>query len=108
MIDILAQTKQIGLIYGIGSSVAVSGLILWVIKMQIQKVVKHVDDRTAHLDPANPLVKEELYKIETDNIKADIKENKNSVKAIHQRIDELNSSMVDNTKTILNAINDKK
>lgn len=108
MFDILASTKQLGVLYGIGSSVAVSGIILWVIKMQISKVVKHVDDRTAHVDPANPLVEEKIYEIEKANIRADVAGNGEAIKVLHRRFDDFDKGMDVRTEKILAAIKENK
>ena len=116
MIDILIAQAQAqgtnGMFVGwLGGGATVAGIASYIIHRQVKKIVNHVDNSNIHIRPGAVLVTDKDCEAAQKNfativegIKEDAKENRESVKAVHERLEKLIDITFEHKTAIIEAI----
>lgn len=93
---------------GTATVAAAAGVVTWLVKRDVKRIVEHCEDQRIHLNPLNGYVSKDRCDLMHDGLKVAMGETKEGLSNVHKRIDAFIEKQASNTQTILQEIRDHK
>ena len=107
MIEAVSEHSSLIALASVGALGGV-GLVTWLIKRDIKKVINHVDDSKSHVDPESGYVRPDHCKLMHSHLEDEIVQMRAATEKVHGRIDAAIQNGIRDTETVLVAIRGEK